>query len=347
MRTLIFPLLTAASALAQQCPGFPNCLYTPAQTYQFARQTLRLEYTDVTGRPRRLEVTARIPNRTGPLPVIIWAHGGEGRPFNASEGALDAWANIGAQSGYLSLTPAFWVREGEDRLALCKYLGLREGEPCEQFSTASFDRPYDIRAIIDELEQQNRSGPLRGRIDVAKLAVAGHSAGSGGTLSVAGATREIDGKRYGPEHFADPRPKAFIALSPSAPGASFMFDTSLNDNTTSWTTVDRPVLMITGLGDENEQYGRGRSVVFDYLPPRDKFRLWVNDADFGHGDYGDDLDSCPGTPERKCEAFRNVLVSAVRAYLDAYLENNPRAKTFLEEGHAAGAARDTLEWSRK
>lgn len=339
-------MLWAAGTVWAQCPGFPNCLYTPAQTYSFARSTVRVSYKDVAETTRTIEMTVRVPNRPGPLPVVIWAHGGEGRPFNSSGGALSLWGEISAETGYLSITPAFPNREGEERLALCRFLGV-DGERCERMSNNAWDRPYDIRAILDELSEQNSAGPLRGRIDLARIGVAGHSAGSGGTLAVAGAVREFNGVRYGPSYSADPRPKAFVALSPSAPGSSWMFDTSWNDGTTSWTLIERPVLVLTGLGDENEQFGRGRRIAFDYMPAGDKFRLWVNDADFGHGAFGDNLGDCEGIPAGKCGVFRAVAVSTVRAFLDAYLEDKPQARRFLEEGYAAAAVPELLEWSKK
>src|SRR5262249_30571131 len=93
--------ISTAAVLAQPaCPGFPNCLYLPSQTYTVSRTVLNLTYTDITGRPRTIEVTVRMPNgRTGALPVVIWAHGGaEGR--QSSVGALSTWSDVSATSGY-------------------------------------------------------------------------------------------------------------------------------------------------------------------------------------------------------------------------------------------------------
>lgn len=353
-RFLVSILLAAPIAFSQTaaCPGFPNCLYPAGQTYGFERATIRIAYKDIVNRDRTVEVTARIPiGRQGPLPVVIWVHGGgDGRNGQgASVGALSDWSETTAENGYLSLGPAFHAREEEDQLALCKYLGLAEGDECDTLSTPTWDRPYDIKAILDELVRQNRAGPLRGRIDLDRIAVAGHSAGSSGTLSVAGATREIGGKRYGPAFFADPRPKAFVALSPSAPGLSYMFDRRFNDESTSWDGIERPVLWITGAGDGHEQFPHGRRIGFGYLPPGDKFRLWVNDVSFGHSAFGDDFETCGdgGVPARKCEPFRAVLASTVRAFLDAYLERRPQAIAYLQNGYVALAAKDVLEWTKR
>lgn len=350
---LAWMLLATAAAYGQPaaCPGFPNCLYPLGQTYGYERVTMRVTYRDIAGRDRTVEVTARVPiGRQGALPVVIWAHGGgDGRNGkNASVGALSSWSETTAEQGFLSVAPAFHIREDDDQLALCKYLGVPEGDDCDDFSSLSWDRPYDIKAVIDELERQNRTGPLRGRIDLDRIAVAGHSAGSSGTLSVAGAAREFSGKRYGASYFADPRPKAFIALSPSAPGLSFMFDQSFDDESTSWDKIQRPVLWVTGLGDSHEQFPHGRRIGFGYLPAGDKFRLWVNDVSFGHSAFGDDFDTCgDGVPARKCTPFQAMLTSVVRAFLDAYLDRRPQAITYLQNGYIAQTAKDLLEWTKR
>ncbi|MBI4909239.1 MAG: hypothetical protein HY820_36805, partial [Acidobacteria bacterium] len=290
MKLAIFTFFLAAKLAAQPaCPGFTNCLYPEGQRYEFSAQIVDITYTDVTGRPRTVEVTVRVPSaRTGSLPVMIWAHGGgEGRNTEgASRGALSYWSETSAEWGFLTVSPAFHARNQEDQAALCIFLGV---EPeCDANST-QFDRPYDIKAILDFLEAQNKTGPLTGRIDMSRVGVGGHSAGSSGSLSVAGAVRDIEGKRYGADYFGDPRPRAFVALSPSAPGSSAMFDSSFNDPSTSWDDIPRPVIFFTGLGDGHEQFPQGRRIPYDKITPGDKYRLWVKDNDFGHGMYGDDL----------------------------------------------------------
>ncbi len=350
--TIIAILLFSKQAPAQQpCPGFPNCLYSAPQTYSVAKTRQNITYNDVTGRSRTIEVTIRIPSgRSGLLPVVIWAHGGgDGRNgVGASDGALSFYSSITAAYGYLTVSPAFRARNPAEEQAICQYVGA-EAEDCERINMPSWDRPYDIRAILNTLEEENRSGPLAGRIDMSRIAVGGHSAGSSGTLTVAGATREYNGKRYDASQLSDPRPKAFIALSPSAPGMSYMFDTSFNDPTTSWDNIGRPVLMATGSGDGHEQSPRARRIPFVHMPPGDKYRLWINDTDIGHGMYGDDLGTCAdgAVAARKCEAVQASLVSVVRAFLDAYLEQRPQAKTYLESDFIQQLGQGSLEWMRK
>lgn len=334
---LLILLPVAAAAQNEPCPGFADCLYSPEKTYAYERLTNRVSYTDVAGVTRTVEVTARIPARTGALPVVIWAHGGgDGRNTSGgSVGALSSWAETTAEAGYLSIAPAFHVREPEDQLALCNYLGFPEGDECDGFSALSWDRPFDIKAILDGLAQLNAApGPLRGRIDLGRVAVGGHSAGSAGTLSVAGAGREFRGKRYDGSTFSDPRPKAFVALSPSAPGLSFMFDRVFNDETTSYSNLTRPVLFVTGKGDAHEQFPHGRRIPYELSPAGDKYRVWVNDVVFSHSAYGDDLDTCgEGVKAKVCAPFRAMIMSTVLAFLDAYVEQRPQAQRYLQNGY--------------
>lgn len=332
------------------CPGYAGCLYTPA-SYDF--DTLppqRVTYTDSMGRARTIEITVRVPrNRPGAMPVSVWAHGGgDGRNgAGGSVGALSAWAEVAARGGYISVAPAFKVRDGDDRAALCRYLSIVDNE-CETFSTIAWDRPFDIKAILDLLASQNRSGPFQGRIDMTKVAVGGHSAGSSGTLSVAGGYRLFSRNRYGgPAYFEDPRPKAFVALSPSAPGSSANFETSFQDQTTTWSTIVRPTMIVTGAGDGHEQSPQGRRIPFDYMPAGDKYRVWVNDNDFGHESYGDGLTECDNATRAKCEAFQALVTGAVMSFLDAYVQELPRAIEYVKQGYIRQAGRGVVELSAK
>ncbi|MBL8212317.1 MAG: hypothetical protein JNK87_16500 [Bryobacterales bacterium] len=332
------------------CPGFANCLYTPASFEFEVLAPQRVTYTDITGRARTIEFTVRVPrNRAGAMPVAIWAHGGgDGRNApGGSVGALSVWSEVGARSGYISVSPAFRAREGDDRLALCRYLSLTDME-CETFSTVGWDRPFDIKAILDLLANQNSSGPFQGRIDMNRIAVSGHSAGSSATISVAGGYRVFGRNRYGGiGFFEDPRPKAFVALSPSAPGSSANFETSFQDDSSTWTTVVRPMMTVTGAGDGHEQFPQGRRIPFDYMPAGDKYRIWVNDNDFGHEAYGDGLADCDTTTRAKCQAFQALVTGAVMSFLDAYVQELPRAMEYVKQGYVRQAGRGVVELSVK
>ncbi len=351
--TVLIFFVTAAAGFAQvECPGFPNCLYTQQQEYEFATSRANVTYNDVSGTPRTIEITIRTPNRPGPLPVMIWAHGGgDGRNGEgASAGALSDWSTFTARAGYLTVSPAFHVRNAADQSSICKHLGYAEGTECDSFNSLGWDRPFDMRAILDYLARQNQSGALQGRVDMSRIGIGGHSAGSSGTLSMAGAHREYNRKRFqGPEWFEDPRPKAFVAMSPSSPGFSGLWDTSYRDSTNSWDSIQRPVLMVTGAGDAHEQTPRGRRIGHTYLPPGDKYLLYIDDTDFGHGDYGDDLNECvySRVSSAKCAVFRTVLHSAVLAFLDGHVQGSQQALDYVQKGVVQRLSRDLIDWRQK
>ncbi|MFN7938290.1 MAG: hypothetical protein U0R19_33485 [Bryobacteraceae bacterium] len=343
MKSILILIATAAAAHAQ--------LYVQQQTYEYSTITQNVSYNDVSGTRRTVEVTFRIPNRQGPLPVVIWAHGGgDGRNGEgASVGALSDWSTFTAAAGYFTVSPAFHVRTAADQLPLCRHLGIAD-EDCDRFNALSWDRPFDMRAIMDALNTQNQSGPLQGRIDMARIGIGGHSAGSSGTLSVAGASREFLGKRFsGAQWFEDPRPKAFIALSPSSPGFSFLYETGFKDESTSWDTIKRPVLWVTGSGDAHEQFPRGRRIGYGFLPPGDKYMMYLNDTDFGHGDFGDDLNDCSysQTSAAKCAAFVAVMHSVILAYLDGYVQGRPQALQYIQDGVLQRLSEDIIEWQKR
>ncbi len=348
LTTAIFTTILVSTMVAQPpCPGFPGCVYTPAQTYTFKQSSALIKYRDVTNRVRIFEVTLRGPlNRPGALPVVVWAHGGADG-LDHSPGALSDWGKITATAGYLSVNPAFHARNKPDQQALCTYLNLSPSE-CDRLNTPSWDRPYDIRATIDWLESENQDpkSDLYGRVDMNRIAVGGHSAGSSGTLSVAGAVRDYFGTRYSA---ADPRPRAFVTLSPAPPGMHSLFDMAFRDPTTSWDNVTRPLFAATGEGDAHEAFPHGRRIMFDYLPAGDKYRMYSLSNAFEHAAFGDNLHDCAGISGPLCDNFQRSLVSSVLAFLDFYLlqPQAAMASVYLHNGYAQGIAPGLVEWMQK
>ena len=343
MKTLLLLIAAAAQTWAQPCPGFANCAYTVPKV-SFAGQKSQLTYTDRIGLPRTFEFYVRLPQVPGPLPVIVWAHGGGDGIQTAGEGTLGQPSILTAQAGYLSISPAFRPRTDAEHKALCDFLESPGDAACGLINSPTWDRPYDIKALLDLLETENRrqGSPLFGRVDMGRLAVGGHSAGSSGALSVAGAQRDFLGKHYGGvDFFEDVRPLAFVALSPSCPGQSYLFDTGYRNNETSWSFIERPVISVTGAGDAHEQQPRGRRIGFDSMPATgNKFLVWVDDVTFGHSDFGDE--PC-AAGRAKCAPFEAVWSSSILAVLDAYVLRKSPAIEYLSKGYMARAAGSAFE----
>lgn len=340
MKLLILALIAVTVWAQNNCPGFPGCRYTPASEVEFSGQSVTVTYTDITGLERDFEAYVRIPAiRTGPLPVMIWAHGGGDGRVDGNATILSVPSELTATAGYLTISPAFRPRTATEQKALCDYVEAPTEKLCEFLNSPSWDRPYDIQAVIRVLrrENQRQGSPLFGRVDLGRIAVGGHSAGSSATICVAGCSREILGQRYGgPDFFEDPTPIAFIALSPSAPGYSYLFDSKFLDASTTWDRVTRPMLMISGSGDANEQVPHGRWLAYEHMPEADgtHYRFWFDDVDFGHGNYAEDPCELTGAAgQRKCSAFSAAWSSAILSYLDGYVLKRPQALEYLNNGY--------------
>ena len=170
----VFLLVMGASpgwAVARFCtvaPG-PNCLYAPSQTYDFRTLDTEIQYTDATNHLRTVPVAIRIPRGAPrPLPVVMWSHGGEPRTNPNPQAAMQIWGVASAAAGYLSINLVHLAREsaaagpgGGSREDVCLNLPTPIADPalCQQFRIAAIDRPRDIAAVIDELENPSPDSP--------------------------------------------------------------------------------------------------------------------------------------------------------------------------------------------
>lgn len=369
----------ACGAGMAQPPGcsaslVPGCLYAPPATYSVDALESEVVYTDVAGQPRRVPIAIRRPlGAAAPLPVVIWSHGGAEGHRNPRR-SLAEWSEATAQAGYLSISLAHEPR-GTDpstldntRQLLCAALAeasapdpvwnLAQRPTCRQFKYLNWDRPQDIRAVLDELERMNRQGPLRGQIDLQRMALAGHSAGAGGALTVAGALRNFTGRLI---DLSDPRrrARAVVALSPQQPGNEGFFDTDFDRPTHSWLRLGLPVLLATGDGDSTCQpidepgscFGdlpSGRRIGFERMPAGDKYLLYLQDARVFHGLFGLETGDrrCAVSPvaQQHCEAVAQVLRATVLAFLDAHLLARPPAWRWLSGRDVEIATQGSARW---
>jgi acetyl esterase/lipase len=346
--------LNRSSTSMAQCPGFPGCLYQPPQ-FTFTETDGSVTYTDIAGRARTINILIRQPNLpASPLPVVVWSHGGAEGQTNA-RAALREWSETTARSGYLTVSIAHTPRGAARRTDLCLALGITDPNDCEGFKYLNWDRPNDIKQVLDDLERRNAQGSLQGRIDLNRIAVGGHSAGSGGILSIAGAVRVFNGTF---RSFTDPRPVAFLAFSPQGPTSEGFFDTDFHRQDTSWDPLPRPVLVGTGDGDGGcEPPGNcipggespfGRRAGFNRMPAGGKYLLYIHDADAYHGAFALDGDCvAKGVPAAKCQAFSHWLTSAALAFLDAHVRGVNLAHVWLQNEFIRPASNDTVEWLKK
>ena len=362
MGACIVALGAAGSAFAQaptcnQAPG-PNCLYFPAATYAFTPFERSTVYTDNAGDQREVRFLIRQPlGAPAPMPAVLWSHGGaDGKSSPAN--SMVEWSEATARAGYFTLSIAHAHREAGSRRRLCNSIGITDDATCTVFKYLNWDRPHDIRAVLDELERMTASGEFVGQIDMHRVAVGGHSAGSGGAQTVAGAKRIFVGA---PVELSDPRPVAFLAFSPQQPGSEGFFDTSFQKERHSWTDVHRPVLTATGDGDSTCNPGPepgscigdtpfGRRIGFQRMPADgNKYHLYLHDANAFHTLFELNAGKCPqlGVDPQRCDEAVRWLSSAGLAFLDAHVRQVPAALQWLQSDRIEQASGGIAEWQRK
>jgi predicted dienelactone hydrolase len=254
--------------------------------------------------PWRLRLPAA-PDAAAMWPVVVYSHGlGGSREGGALWG--EAWAAAGVAVLHLE-------HEGSNTTtARAGVRQLRHAASAEQLRA----RVADMRFALDEMQRLASQGhaPWAAlRLDA--VGVAGHSFGAHTTQAVAG-------QRYAvAADVADPRPKAFIALSPSSPAGERM---GLQE---SFGAITRPFMAVTGSldGDPLGSYdgGEPRAAVYDGLPPGQRALLWLDGAD--HMSFGG------GRP------------GGVGARM---LRRRPAAATAGQATHQAVVAQITTDWWR-
>ena len=241
-------LLLACSLRASPTAGHAaefGGLYVPPAQYGVSTAERSVFYTEAAQLQREVKLLIRQPlGAPLPMPVMLWLHGGADGKRSAATSMVE-WSETTARAGYYSVSIAHANRESGSRQLLCGVLGIADDATCKVFRYLNWDRPHDIRAVLDEVVRLG-AGTLGGQVDPNRIAVGGHSAGAGGALTVAGASRIFVGA---PMQIADPRPIAFLAFSPQQPGSEGFLDTRFQKERHSWTDVHRPVLSASGDGD--------------------------------------------------------------------------------------------------
>ena len=132
------------------------------------------------------------------------------------------------------------------------------------------NRTRDVRFLLDSLDALEGKVPnLKRRIDRKALGMSGHSMGAMTAQLLAGVRSVGRGEAA---DVADPRPAAFLLLSPQGRG------TGLSE--TSWEGVKRPLMVMTGTHDRGRrgQPPEWRIDPFTLSPPGDKYLVFIQDA---------------------------------------------------------------------
>lgn len=274
---------------------------------------------------------------TVPMPVVVLSHGGAEGKTNPHL-VMQEWAEVLAEHGYMSVSIAHTPRSDIERIVLT--MNLHGTLPqCAEFKHLGYDRPLDFARVIDELVANPANPPWSGQADTTRVGYLGHSAGAGSAMMVAGAGREYM-PGLGLSFAEHPLPRAFVAMSPQGAGEDgFRSD--------SWDGVARPVLMCTGASDGD--FPHERRDPYEYMHPGDKHLLWIDHPGAQHTVFAGETDACvqvTGDPTL-CDSMQDWLISAVFAFFDAHLREDPAGADYLASDALAQASSGLIELTTK
>lgn len=262
---------------------------------------------------RNRDIAARVyaPPGPGPFPVIVFSPG--------LGGSQTGYAYLGkywAAHGYVSV---HLDHPGSDTAAVLAADGDKLARMSRILSNPAnlVDRPHDISFAIDQLEKLDRApGPWQGRLDLARLGVAGHSFGAYTTMAVAGETFP------GGARFADPRVKAAVAMSTPGAARGPMIHGDYG-------TVRIPVFHFTGTEDKvlPTDVVADRRLPFDLSPGPGTYLVVFQGGDHMVFSGRGSVASRPNDP-----AFQREVCRASTAFWDATLKGDAAAKAWLDDG---------------
>jgi len=245
-----------------------------------------------------------------PVPVVIFSHGlGTSRDDYRYLG--EHWAS----HGYLSV---HLTHIGSDETALRGPGGLPPRRLADFLDDVPhrIDRPRDASFAIDYL---SRNSDLARRVDLARIAVAGHSYGAYVAHALVGLTVDLPDRKN--VSFTDPRVRAAIVMSPQSKDKFGL-------HPGSWNHIDVPVLSLTGTRDI--EYGVGsaapRRTSYDSTPGRDQYLVTIEGAT--HATFNDFRPLRISTKALD-PAHHDYVRMATVAFLDAYLRDRAAAQQWL------------------
>ncbi len=276
-------------------------------------------------RNRDIPVKYYIPApQTEPYPVVIFSHG-----LGGSREAAVYFGDYLSKHGYLGVfiqhpgsDESFWKsdfdinKEGVDRTKLLARFKKQVINPMH-----AVNRANDVHFVVDMLEKVNTSDPvLKGKLDLNKLAIAGHSYGSWTALTASG-QRVVT--RFGKEiSSVEPRIKAAIYLSPTPPKKNL-------DPTLVYGQIQIPGLHFTGTQDNspvNDTKAEDRRTAFDNISKSDQYLVILDGAD--HMVFGAGRARKRIKPEDA--KHQEIVKETSLHFLDAYLKGDVEAKEWLK-----------------
>lgn len=316
-RAVILYILTSLSFLANADESY----LPPTPLLEVA--TVKLDWHDA---KRGRDVPAKIyfpKDGAGPLPVVLFSHG-----LGGSRENYEYLARHWAGCGYVSV---LIQHIGSDD-SVWKDVPMAERARSLQKSAANLvnatNRPPDGQFALDQVEKLNAdaTSPLKGRLDLKSMAIAGHSFGGYTTLALAGQTFMLPFRQS--KRYDEPRLKAAIQMSAPAPAIR-------RDLDATYASITIPMMHMTGTKDFLEilpqTTAADRRIPFDHMSRAETCLVIFNDGD--HFIFSG-RERVAAKPEKLAQdaIFQKLICACTSAFWDAYLKGNPAAKKWLVEG---------------
>lgn len=281
------------------------------------------------GRERTIPVRVWLPSHDRPAPVILFSHG--------LGGARDGNAYLGRHWSARGYCVVFLQHAGSDE-AVWRDLPFPERLPALRKAinlSTTLDRYRDVPAVLDRLDAWNgeAGGPLDGRLDPARVGIAGHSFGA---VTAQGVTGQRTADRRTP--FTDRRIGAALLMSPSLP--------RIGDGQSAFGSIAIPWMIMTGTEDDSpvgNATPESRREVFAALPPGEKYELVLFQGE--HQAFGDRV--LPGSKRPRDPNHHRVVLALSTAFFDAFLRGDKAALGWLESDAPRSVLADGDVWQWK
>ena len=275
---------------------------------------VRVEWHDAA---RNRDVPAKIYFPTegaGPFPVIIFSHG-----LGGTREAYEYLARQWAANGYVSVhlqhigsDDSAWRGKDQPMQTMRQAANLQN----------SVDRPKDVQFAVELLIEIDKTDvKLKGRLDLDKLAIAGHSFGAQTAMLIAG--QKLGGAFLASKvgKLSDDRFKAALAMSESAPALRSQLDEIYGP-------IHIPTFFMTGTEDDSpllDTKASERRLPFDHTNAHPTYLLILDGGD--HMVFSGRI----GQPRPTDAEHQKQIREDSTAFFDAYLKHDEAAKKWLDE----------------
>lgn len=265
--------------------------------------------------PYKLYMPTRI---TSPAPVVIFSHG-----LGGSTEAAPYLGKALAQNGYV----AFFIQHpGTDKSLWAGMNGSRaEVKKTLSKSTKDFraarDRYKDLPFVIDMITKlKSEDGELKGKLDLYKIGMAGHSYGARSVMTAAGESGRLG------TPFKDTRIKAGVVLSPNLPQRMVKRGPS-GDLSKLYSQIDIPLFHITGTKDGfpfSQNFDPAtRTLPYQNIQTSDQYLMVLDGAE--HSAFG-------GRKNKPETRYQTATAEGAVLFFDAYLKGDQTALQKLRNG---------------